>query len=101
MIAFFALVLFHLCGLQATQKTSLFPLASGLGMRSRKLFHTIVMFMGCAISAALSHAQRLEVTLPEDPAAVIAVVGRSNILLGDLLPQTDASVLRGAPAVVL
>ena len=92
MIDFFALVLFHLCGLQATQKTSLFPLASGLGMRARKLFHTIVLFMGCAISPSLSYAQRLEVTLPEDPAAVIAVVGRSNILLGDLLPQTDARI---------
>ena len=61
-------------------------------MRSRKLFHTIILFTGCAISPLLSHAQRLEVTLPEDPAAVIAVVGKSNILLGDLLPQADARI---------
>ena len=35
--------------------------------------------MGCVVSPALSHAQRLDVTLPEDPAAVIAVVGKSNV----------------------
>ena len=39
------------------------------------------------MGSALSYAQRLEVTLPDDPAAVIAVVGNSNVLLGDLLPQ--------------
>ncbi len=44
------------------------------------------------MGSAFSYAQRLEVTLPEDPAAVIAVVGKSNILLGDLLPQVDARI---------
>jgi len=44
------------------------------------------------MGSTFSYAQRLEVTLPEDPAAVIAVVGNSNILLGDLLPQVDARI---------
>lgn len=91
-VSFFDLVLSSLCGLQDVQKMSLFPHASGLGMRSRKLFQTITLLMGCAVSPALSHAQRLDVTLPEDPAAVIAVVGKSNVLLGDLLPQVDARI---------
>jgi parvulin-like peptidyl-prolyl isomerase len=91
-LTFFDLVSLYLCGLQALQKVSIFPHASGLGMRLRKLFQILVLFMTCAISAALSHAQRLEVTLPDDPAAVIAVVGKSNVLLGDLLPQVDARI---------
>ncbi|MGB1707698.1 MAG: peptidyl-prolyl cis-trans isomerase, partial [Rubripirellula sp.] len=61
-------------------------------MRSRKLFQTLVMLIGCTLGSALSYAQRLEVALPEDPAAVIAVVGKSNVLLGDLLPQVDARI---------
>ena len=61
-------------------------------MRSRKLFQTIILLVGCTMGSAFSYAQRLEVTLPEDPAAVIAVVGKSNILLGDLLPQVDARI---------
>jgi hypothetical protein len=69
-----------------------FPHASGLGMRSRKLFQTIILLIGCTMGSALSYAQRLEVTLPDDPAAVIAVVGNSNVLLGDLLPQVDARI---------
>tara|TARA_Y100000385_G_C13075964_1_gene631438 strand:+ start:748 stop:1875 length:1128 start_codon:yes stop_codon:yes gene_type:complete len=61
-------------------------------MRSRKLFQIIILLVGCTMGSAFSYAQRLEVTLPEDPAAVIAVVGKSNVLLGDLLPQVDARI---------
>ena len=70
----------------------IFPLASGLGMRSRKLFQTIILLICCSMGSARSYSQRLEVTLPEDPASVIAVVGNSNVLLGDLLPQVDARI---------
>ncbi|MGI9474851.1 MAG: peptidylprolyl isomerase [Rubripirellula sp.] len=33
-----------------------------------------------------------EITLPDDPAAVLAVVGKSHIVLGDLMPKVDARI---------
>jgi len=40
--------------------------------------------------AQVDEAQDLE--LPEDPAAIVAVVGRTPILLGDLMPKVEARI---------
>lgn len=48
------------------------------------------------ILAAPAIAQRLppeQIELPDDPAAVIAVVGESPILLGEVLPKVDAKIM--------
>ena len=88
----FALVSSCPGGLKADQKQSLFQHESGSGMLLRERFFPILMFTVCVISPAACDTPDAEVKLPDDPAAVIAVVGSSNILLGDLLPQADARI---------
>ena len=61
-------------------------------MRSRKLYQSLVLLFLCFASPSLCRGQRLEVSLPEDPAAVIAVVGRTHVVLGDLLPKVEARI---------
>jgi len=61
-------------------------------MRSRKIYQAFVLLFVCFAFPPLSRAQRLEVVLPDDPATVIAVVGRSHVVLGDLLPKADARI---------
>ena len=60
-------------------------------MRSRKLYQSLILMIVC-FAGSFCHGQRLEVLLPEDPAAVIAVVGRSHVVLGDILPKADARI---------
>ena len=61
-------------------------------MRSRKLYQSLILMIVCFAGPSFCHGQRLEVLLPEDPAAVIAVVGRSHVVLGDILPKADARI---------
>ncbi len=53
------------------------------------------LFIFVLFAAAPALGQRLppeQIPLPDDPAAVIAVVGESPILLGDLMPKVDAKI---------
>ncbi len=52
-----------------------------------------LLFAVCLLLICLPvHGQRLPVEIPEDPAAVIAVVGQQRILLDDLMPKVQAKI---------
>ena len=69
-------------------------------MRSRRISIVLTLVAGLAFTA-LSWAQvptraevdaSQDVILPEDPAAVLAVVGKSHIVQGDLMPKVEARI---------
>ncbi len=67
----------------------------------RRFHSTVVVFLLGLTFAATLEAQvptrnevddAQEIQLPDDPAAILAVVGRTPILLGDLMPKVDARI---------
>jgi hypothetical protein len=62
------------------------------------IWQLLVVILGGPLVASAQVPTRAEVDeaqsvqLPDDPAAVVAVVGRSPILLGDLMPKVDARI---------
>lgn len=57
----------------------------------------IALVCGCMVAQAAPPSpdavrQALETKLPEDPATVVAVVGKTNILADDILPRVDGRI---------
>lgn len=65
-------------------------IASRLGLAIVCLIAVLTVAADGQLPEVLEAAAKVE--LPSDPAAVIAVVGQSRILLGDLTPKVDAQV---------
>ncbi len=69
-------------------------------MRSRHLTIALTFALGCILSVPSSAQvptrnevdEAQELTLPDDPAAVLAVVGKSHIVMGDLMPKVEARI---------
>lgn len=56
------------------------------------LSFTMVSQLVAQVSERIETEEALQVTLPDDPAAVIAVVGRSPILMGEVSPKVEARI---------
>lgn len=69
-------------------------------MRSRHITIALMFALGCTFSVPSSAQvptrnqvdEAQELALPDDPAAVLAVIGKSHIVMGDLMPKVEARI---------